>query len=92
MERYLSRSNAPAHLQPKIELALQIYRTSNRALLNKMEFQLELDACLRWCALLQEQLDSNVLVLFIYFLLIIGFLFYRDIEMILSNTSIKSIY
>ncbi|CAF2358097.1 unnamed protein product [Rotaria sp. Silwood2] len=57
VEKYLNRSNTPLHLQPKIETAIQIYRTANRSLFNKAEFQLELDACIRWCTLLQEQND-----------------------------------
>ncbi|CAF0721845.1 unnamed protein product [Rotaria sp. Silwood1] len=57
VEKYLNRSNTPINLQPKIEMALQVYRSANRSLFNKVEFQLELDACLRWCTLLQEQND-----------------------------------
>ncbi|CAF1223176.1 unnamed protein product [Rotaria sordida] len=49
-----------ADLQPKIEIAIQIYRTANRLLFDKVEFQLELDACIRWCSLLQEQNDLKI--------------------------------
>ncbi|CAF0754356.1 unnamed protein product [Rotaria sordida] len=57
VDKYLNRSNTPLNLQPRMEMAIQIYRTANRSLFNKAEFRLELDACLRWCSLLQEQTD-----------------------------------
>jgi hypothetical protein len=43
-----------------MESALQIYDAANRPGSNKMTFQLELDACLRWCSLLWEQNDVDV--------------------------------
>jgi hypothetical protein len=45
-----------------MELALQIYGTANRSQFNKITFQLELDACLRWCSLLWEQNDVEVYI------------------------------
>lgn len=61
VEKYLNRSNTPLSFKSKIETAIQIYSTANRSLFNKLEFQLELDVCLRWCSLLWEQNDMKVL-------------------------------
>jgi len=52
-----------------MELALQIYGTANRSQFNKTTFQLELDACLRWCSLLWEQNDVEVYI-YIYFIIL----------------------
>ena len=60
MAKLLSRSNTPIHLQDKIENALQIYSSSSRLLFNRFEYQLELDACIRWCSLLMEQPELHV--------------------------------
>jgi hypothetical protein len=60
VDKYFDRANTPLNLQPKFESAIHIYKTTSRALFNKMEFRLELDACLRWCSLLWEQNDAKV--------------------------------
>ena len=60
VDRFLNRAYKPINLQPKIELAIQIYNTSNRSLFDKLEFRLELDVSLRWCTLLYEQHDIKV--------------------------------
>ncbi|CAF4047386.1 unnamed protein product, partial [Adineta steineri] len=52
-------SHALLSSQPDIESAIQIYSSSNSSLLNNKIFQLELDACLRWCSLLLEQSDMK---------------------------------
>ncbi len=43
-------------------MAIHIYSRLDRNLFNKMEFRLELDACLRWCSLLWEQNDVEVYI------------------------------
>lgn len=60
VEKLLNRSSTPMHHQDKIETALQIYSTANRALFDKMAYRLELDASIRWCSLLMEQNDPYV--------------------------------
>jgi hypothetical protein len=85
VDKYFNRSNSPLHLQDRMELALQIYNTANRSSFDKVTFQLELDACLRWCSLLREQNDVKVDTLFYIDCFFI--LFNRNIEMISINIS-----
>ncbi|CAF3328118.1 unnamed protein product [Rotaria socialis] len=96
VEKYLNRSNTPLNLQPKIEMAIQMYSTANRLLFNKMEFQLELDACLRWCTLLQEQIDvkkhHDDIIQYIDRINILGSYLEEHIDSIYLNTYLAESY
>jgi len=60
VEKYFNRSNTPLNLKDRLELALQIYSSTNRGIVNKDTIRMELDICLRWCSLLWEQNDVKV--------------------------------
>ncbi|CAF2042514.1 unnamed protein product [Rotaria magnacalcarata] len=96
VEKYLNRSNTPLSLHPKIEMAIQMYNTGNRSLFNKMEFQLELDLCLRWCAVLQEQIDAKKhhddIIQYIDRINILGSYLEEHIDSIYLNTYLAESY
>ena len=89
VEKLLNRSNTPINLQEKIEIALQIYSNSSRSLFNKLGYQLELDACIRWCSLLMEQNDIRVCDH--NCLCIVSICSHRNIEILSLNISIGSV-
>ena len=60
MDKFFNRSNSPLNAQPKLDEALVLYSRGDRSLFSKMQFRLELDACVRWCSLLLEQSDMKV--------------------------------
>ena len=60
MDKFFNRSNSPLNAQPKLDEALVLYSRGDRSLFDKMQFRLELDACVRWCSLLLEQNDMKV--------------------------------